>query len=120
MFRPFAIAIALVLTTAGCAGAAEKNFDKTFTVPANGSLVVDADSASVKISGSDANQVTVHMHANASEEDLATARMDASQKDGEVTVTMRNSGKSGWFGHSWHGDTHIEVTVPRNFSINAH
>jgi len=114
-------AIALVLLAASSAGAAEKTVERTFTVSAGGSLIVDADSASVKVSGGDTNQVTVRMTARGSEEDLAAAKLDAFQKDDGVTVMMRQRGKGGWFRWGmWHGDGHIEVTVPRRYEVRIH
>ncbi len=111
-------AIALALLVAGSAHAAEKKVDKSFTASPNGSLIVDADSASIHVSGADSNQITVHMLASGSEEDVATATLEASQKGDEVTVTMRTPGKKGWFGSSFHGDTRIDVTVPRRLAMN--
>jgi len=114
-------AIALVLLAASPAGAAEKKVERTFTVSPGGSLVVDADSASVRVSGSDTNQVTVRMTARGSEEDLATMKLEASQKGDGVTVTMKRPGKKGWFNSgSWNTDERIEVTVPRRYEINVH
>ena len=114
-------AIALVLLAASSANAAEKTVERTFTVSPGGSLIVDADSASVHVSGGNTNQVTVRMTAQGSEEDLATAKLDAFQKDNEVTVMMRRPGKKGWFNWgSWNGGGHIEVTVPQHYGINVH
>jgi len=113
-------AIALVLLAAGSAQAAEKTLERTFTVPPGGSLIVDADSASVHVSGSDTNQVIVHMSARGSKDDLDTGKLDASQKDSVVTVVMRRPTKWGWFNWgSWNGDGQIEVTVPRHFGISV-
>jgi DUF4097 and DUF4098 domain-containing protein YvlB len=75
----------------------------------------------VKVSGSDANQVIVHMIAHGSEEDLANARLEAFQQGNAVTVTMREKKKGGWF--NWttgYGDSRIEVTVPRRYEVNVH
>ncbi len=114
-------AIALVLLAAGCADAAEKTVDRTFTVSPGGSLIVDADSASVHVSGGDTNRVTVRMSARGSEEELASMKLDAFQKGDEVTLTMRRPEKRGWFNwSSWNGGGHIEVTVPRNYGIKVH
>ncbi|HEV8443511.1 MAG TPA: DUF4097 family beta strand repeat-containing protein [Steroidobacteraceae bacterium] len=117
MTRP--LIVTLLLVAASTAGAGEKNLERTFTVSANGSLIVDADAASVHVSGTDTNQVVVHMTARASDDDLATAKLEAYQKGDEVTVTMRTQGKMGWFGRSWHGDSRIEVTVPRHIAIDV-
>jgi putative adhesin len=113
------LAFALVLLTASCAGAAEKKLDRIFTVAPNGTLVVEADGPSVKVSGNDGNQVVVHLTARGSEEDLARMTLEASQNGNDVNVVMKKQGKGSWFNWSWNGDGHIEVTVPRQFGINV-
>jgi DUF4097 and DUF4098 domain-containing protein YvlB len=113
-------AIALILLAAGTSNAAEKTFDRTFTVTPGGSLIVDADSASVQVSGSDSNQVTVHMIARGPENELADMRLDAAQKDDGVTVTMRRTEKKGWFNwRSWNGDSRIEIKVPKRYQVSV-
>jgi DUF4097 and DUF4098 domain-containing protein YvlB len=113
--------IAIALMAASPAFAAEKTFDKTFTVSPGGSLVVDADSASVRVSGGDTNQVTVHMTARASEEELAGMKFDAVQEGNGVTVTARRKEKGGsWFNwRSWNNEGRIEVTVPRRYTVSV-
>lgn len=112
--------IAVALLAAGSAAAAEKTLDRTFTVAPGGTLLVDADSASVKVTGSDSNQVVVHIVARGSEESLAKTSFDAVQKDNGVTVTLKRSPKQGWFSWgSWNNDERIEVTVPRRYSVDA-
>ena len=73
-------AIALVLIATGSAHAAEKTLDRAFTVSPGGELVVDADGASVHVSGNDGNQVIVHMVFGGSESDLDDIKLDAIQK----------------------------------------
>ena len=85
-------ALALVLLAASSADAAEKTVERTFTVSPGGALIVDADSASVHVSGGATNQVTVRMTARGSEDDLATAKLDVLQNNDGVTVTMRRRG----------------------------
>jgi hypothetical protein len=112
-------AIALIFLAAGSAQAAEKTLDKTFTVTSGGTLTVDADAASVEVSGGDTNQVTVHMRYRASDEELARTVLDAAQKDGGVLVTMKRQEKKNWFSWgSWNSDGDIRVTVPRNYTLN--
>ncbi len=114
-------AIALVLLAASPADAADKNVQRTFTVSPGGLLTVDADSASVRVSGGDTNQVTVRMSAQGTEEELAHMKLDAFQKGDGVTVTMRRPTKQGWFNWgSWNGEGLIEVTVPQRYEINIH
>jgi DUF4097 and DUF4098 domain-containing protein YvlB len=113
-------AIALLLLAAGTAHAADKTFDRTFTVAPGGSLIVDADGASIKVSGADTDKVTVHMSVRASEKALADMTLDATQKGNEVTATMRRVKSGKWFDWgSWNTDSSIEVTVPKRFAVNA-
>ena len=60
------LAVALVAIAAGSAQAAERTLDRTFAVAPGGTLVVDADVASVRVSGGDSPRVVVHMTYRAS------------------------------------------------------
>ena len=117
-------AIALILLAASSANAAEKTVERTFAVSPGGALIVDADSASVRVSGGDTNQVVVRMSTSGSAENLATAKLDAFQKDDAVTLMMRVRGKEGWLGWlkwiSWNAEGHIEVTVPQRYRVSVH
>lgn len=113
-------AIALALLAAGAAQAAERTLDRTFAVSPGGTLVVDADAASVRVSGGDTNQVVVHMRFRGSEKELAATQLDAVQKGDGVTVTMRRQQKGNWLSWgSWNSDGNIEVTVPKRYGINV-
>jgi DUF4097 and DUF4098 domain-containing protein YvlB len=113
-------ALALLLLAAGTAHAADKTFDRTFAVSPGGSLIVEADGASIKVSGADTNQVTVHMSVRGSESDLADLTLDATQKGNEVTATMRRNKSGKWFDWgTWRAESSIEVTVPKRFEVSA-
>lgn len=112
-------AIAIILLAAGTASAAEKSFDKTFTVSPGGSLVVDADAASVRVSGGSTNQVTVHMSVHGAEDQLAKMTLDAAQTGDGVTVTMRRTEKSWFRWNSWNSEARVEVTVPRQYRVSV-
>ena len=111
-------AIALVLIATGSAHAAEKTLDRAFTVSPGGELVVDADGASVHVSGNDGNQVIVHMVFGGSESDLDDIKLDAIQKDNGVTVTARKPKRNWFWWGSW-GKQEIEVTVPRRYGVSV-
>jgi len=116
---PRYLVIALALIAAGAVQAAEKTLDRTFAVSPGGSLFVDADGAGVRVSGTDGNQVIVHMVANGSDEALANTTLDASQKGNDVSVTMKRT-KRGWF--SWgngNNNEEIEVRVPRRYAVDV-
>lgn len=105
---------------ANAAHAAEKKLDRAFTVSPGGTLTVDADSATVRVSGVDSSQVTVHMSARGPEKDLADMKFEAAQAGNGVNVTLRRHEKGGWFSwRSWSGEQRIEVTVPRQYSVNV-
>jgi DUF4097 and DUF4098 domain-containing protein YvlB len=118
MIRHFAIAFALL--AASSVGAADKKLERTFAVSPGGVLTVDSDSATVRVSGGDTNQVTVRMSARGSEEDLDEAKLEAVQTDGGVTVTLRLR-KNNWLNWaSWDREASIEVTVPRRYGVDVH
>jgi DUF4097 and DUF4098 domain-containing protein YvlB len=112
--------IALLLITAGCSvEAADKKLDRTFTVSPGGTLTVDADGASVHVSGHDGNEVVVHMVFEGSEDDLDNLKLDAVQNSNDVTVTMRKA-KRGWFSWGiWGNEQEIEVKVPRRYGVSV-
>jgi DUF4097 and DUF4098 domain-containing protein YvlB len=116
---PRYLPIALVLLAAGAAQAAEKTLDRTFAVSPGGSLMVDADGAEVRVSGTDGNQVVVHMVTHGSDEALANTTLEAYQKGDDVSVTMKRTKRS-WF--SWgngNNNEEIEVKVPRRYAVDV-
>jgi len=113
-------AIALLLLAAGTAQAADKALDRTFTVSPGGSLIVDADGASIRVSGAETSQVTVRMRATGSEKDLAELTLEATQKGNEVTARMQRTKKEKWFNwSSSSGESSIEVTLPKRFEVSV-
>jgi len=117
---PRLYAFALLLIAAGSAQAAEKTLDRSFNVSPGGTLFVDADGSSVHVSGTDSNQVVVHMLFRGSDNEVAGLTLDAVQKDNDVTVTMKKQRKGWtWWGR-WSGDQEIEIKVPRQYVVNVH
>jgi DUF4097 and DUF4098 domain-containing protein YvlB len=113
-------AIAFLLLAASTAHSADKTLDRTFTVSPGGSLIVDADGASIKVSGTDTHRVTVHMKVQSTERDLADMTLDATQKGNEVTATLRRPTTGKWFNWgAWRAESSIEVTVPKHFEISV-
>jgi hypothetical protein len=98
--------------------AAEKVLDRTFTVTPGGLLTVNADGASITVSGSDSNKVVVHMVAKASQKELDQLKLSAAQGNDGVTVEMLRPERRGW--RDWDDiDAQIEVTVPRNYRVET-
>jgi DUF4097 and DUF4098 domain-containing protein YvlB len=113
-------AIALALMVTGSAHSAERTLDRSFNVSPGGTLTVDADSASVRVTGMETSQVTVHMTADGSEDDLAKVKFDAVQNGDGVIVTLRRGDKGSWFKwRSWNSEQRIEVRVPKRYLVNV-
>ena len=114
------LAIGLALGASSVCMAEEKVLDRTFTVAPGGLLTVNADAADVSVSGGNSSQVVVHMVARGSQKELDELKFSAAQGDGGVTVELLQQQRGGWFNWgTWHGDAHIEVTVPRNYRVEA-
>jgi DUF4097 and DUF4098 domain-containing protein YvlB len=113
------LAIVLVLIAATPAYAAEKSLERTFKVAPGGTLTVNADSASVHVSGTDSDQVSVRMFVSGNSNSVADAKLEAIQNGDGVAVTLKTK-KNGWFFWTWSGDAKIEVTVPRRYGIDVH
>lgn len=113
------LAMTLVLLAAATAQAGEKKLDRTFNVAPGGALTVDADGATVKVSGNDGNQVVVHMLIRGPDKDFAKTTLDATQNGNDVTVRMKRA-KDSWLSWgNWNTDEFIEVTVPRSYAITV-
>jgi DUF4097 and DUF4098 domain-containing protein YvlB len=114
-----ALALALV-STSGTALAEEKKLDRTFNVSPGGMLTVDADSADISVTGGDSNTVVVRIEARGSQRELDELHLSAEQTSDGVRVEAKRPEKSGWFGWgSWRVEAHIDVTVPRNYRVDA-
>jgi DUF4097 and DUF4098 domain-containing protein YvlB len=112
------LAFVLVLIAASPAYAADKSLERTFKVAPGGTLTVNADSASVHVSGTDSDQVSVRMLVSGNPDSVANAKLEAVQNGDEVSVTMKTN-KNGWFFWTWNRDAKIEVTVPRRYGIDV-
>jgi hypothetical protein len=115
---PAMLAVALA-STASAASAEEKNLDRTFNVTPGGQLTVEADGADISVSGGDSNTVVVRIQARGSQRDLDELKLSAEQTGDGVRVEARRPGRRGWSWGGWHVDTHIDVTVPRNYRVDA-
>ena len=113
------LALALA-STASAAIAEEKNLNKTFTVAPGGVLTVDADGADISVTGNDSNTVVVRIEARGSQNELEDLKLSAEPSSDGIKVEALRPGKRGWFtGGSWHVETHINVTVPRSYRVDA-
>jgi hypothetical protein len=77
-------ALASVLAVSGAA--ADKKFDKSFTVSGGGTLHLSTDVGSVKISGGSGNEVVVKVEIHGSESFVKDFKFEAWQEGGDVHV----------------------------------
>jgi hypothetical protein len=113
--------VVLVLAFAASdAWAAERVLDKTFTVTPGGVINVDADGATITVTGSDSSQVVVHIVAQGSQSQLDDMRLAASQNADSIDIEMKRKQSSGWFNWgSWTDESRIEVRAPRSFRVQG-
>jgi DUF4097 and DUF4098 domain-containing protein YvlB len=113
------LAVALA-SAASAASAEEKNLNRTFNVTPGGLLTVDADGADIAVSGGDGNTVVVRIEARGSQSELDELTLSAEQVSDGIRVEARRPNQRGWFKWgSWRVETHIDVTVPRNYRLDA-
>lgn len=113
------LAVAL-LSAASAAVAEEKKLDRTFTVTPGGVLTVDADGADVFVSGGDTKTVVVRIEARGTQKELDALKLSAEPSGDGIRVEALRPNERGWlkWGSS-HLETHIDVTVPRSYRVEA-
>jgi len=115
------LAVAL-FAAASAAVAEEKNLTRMFTVTAGGVLTVDADGADISVSGSDATTVVVRIEARGSQQELDELNLSAEPSSDGIRVEAlrtKDRDRSGFRWGSSHPETHINVTVPRSYRVEA-
>lgn len=117
--RMIALGIVFASLLATVADAAEKRLDRTFKVMPGGDLNVKVNSGNIKVKGSNANQVVVHMLATGSQNYLDQLKLSADASGNTVSVVAEHESQS-LFGWLRMGSHRIEVTVevPRQFSVD--
>jgi hypothetical protein len=104
---------------APAAHAAQQVFDRTIAVSPGGRLTVDADSSDVSVTGTNADQVVVHIEINASQDTLDSLKLAAESNFDGVNVTIKNTArglKRLWGGGQMQGK--VTVQVPRRYSVD--
>ena len=120
MNRHNALLAVALLSAASAAVAEEKNLNRTFTVAAGGVLTVDADGADIFVSGSETNTVVVRIEARGSQKELDELKLSAEPSNEGIRVEALRPKDRGWL--KWgtsHLETHIDVTVPRSYRVEA-
>jgi DUF4097 and DUF4098 domain-containing protein YvlB len=120
-----AVAVALIVSAGTVRAETEETLDKTFTVPAGGTLVTDVSLGSIDVGTHSANEVTIHVwrkvsrKTKAEEEQFLRDRPVSFSQDGNtVTVRSHSETKLHWF---WGGRQRTEgkytITVPARFNV---
>ena len=117
----YGILLALSLASvASAASAEEKNLNKTFTVTPGGVITVDADGADITVTGGNTNTVVVRIEARGSQSELDELKLSAEPSSDGIKVEALRPAQRGWFKWgSWRVETHIDVTVPRSYRVDA-
>lgn len=99
----------------------EKHIDKTFSVQSGGRLVVDADQGSITVTGSDRQDVAVHIRARGSESLLAKLDISVDQSGNTVKAVSRyrHSFMNMFGGDNFDVDFEIEVPVHFNADLST-
>jgi DUF4097 and DUF4098 domain-containing protein YvlB len=114
--RIFAVA-AIALFVAAPTFAAEKEFNRSFDVPAGGRLKVDAEGGSVAVTGSNGSKVVVHIQASGSDERLEKLNLSADRdSEGVIVVAKQRDKVFSWFGGSV--KVNVSVEVPKNYNVD--
>jgi DUF4097 and DUF4098 domain-containing protein YvlB len=102
------------------AAAEDKVFDKTFAVTSGGTLIVDTDTGSINIAGTDGNQVTVNVKMRGSRNQMNDFHLTADAANNQVTVRGRREMPQ-WLAWLTNGPLDIQYTiqVPREFHVQA-
>ena len=113
------LALALICV-ASAASAEEKSLNKTFTVAPGGVLTVDADGADITVTGSDTTTVVVRIEARGSQNEVDELKLAAEpSSDGIKVEALRPAQRGAFKWGSWRVETHIDVTVPRSYRVEA-
>jgi len=112
------VAAVLFIALTAEASAAQKTFEKKFTVSPGGILTVGTDVGSVKVIGNSSNEVSVSAVIKGHEKDVERFEVSASQSGDRIEVTGKlPKGGGSWFWNSTDLDVEFTVSVPREFSL---
>jgi|WetSurMetagenome_2_1015567.scaffolds.fasta_scaffold38876_2 DUF4097 and DUF4098 domain-containing protein YvlB len=107
--------LAVVVSLTGIAG--ERKFEKKFQVSPGGTLTVSTDIGSVKVTGTNSNEVSILVQMEGRQKDLDDFDVKAEQTSGGVDVTGKTH-TSGWNFFRFHDfDATYTISVPRNYNL---
>lgn len=96
--------------------AADRKFEKKFSVSSGGTFTLATDVGSVSVEGTGGSEVSILAELRGRERDVNDFEITAEQKGSGVEVTGR-ARRSGWFGGSGDLDVRFTVKVPRDYNL---
>ena len=111
------LAAALIVSLTVDAGAAEKKFEKKFSVSGGGTLTVAIDVGTVKVIGSSAKEVSIAAEIRGRERDVNNFEISADQSGNNVEVKGKLHKGGGWFWNSTDLDVEFVITVPHEYAL---
>ncbi len=113
--RTWTVAVVCVLS-AGSLIAADRKFEKKFSVSSGGTFTISTDVGSVSVEGTGGNEVSILAELQGRERDVNDFEITAVQNGSGVEVTGRGR-HGGWFGGSNNIDIHFTVKVPHEYNL---
>jgi len=96
----------------------EKRIDKSFPVKPGGKLVINADEGSISVTGSDRNEVTVHVWARGAQSRLDKLDVSIDQTGNTVRAETKHRHRfMNFFGED-DVEVEFEVELPQNFDLD--
>jgi DUF4097 and DUF4098 domain-containing protein YvlB len=113
----FLSAAALLLGIGTSSNAAEKKFEKKFSVSSGGTLTVGTDVGSIKVVGSSSNEVSIVASISGRSKDVDNFEITAEQKGNSVEVhgKLHKGTFSFWRGSNL--DVEFTITVPHEYAL---
>jgi hypothetical protein len=99
--------------------AADKKFEKNFSVSPGGTLNLTTDVGMVVIIGTPSGEVRVLAEIKGKDRDVKKFEVSADQAGKDVNVTGRGPGAKWWFWGSSDLDVRFSIQVPREYNLNV-
>ncbi len=110
--------VSFLLVAASISGvAANRRFEKKFQVSPGGTLNVNTDAGSIRVTGTSSNEVSILVEMEGRQKDIDEFEIKAEQTSGGVEVKGK-SHNSGWkIFRSYEMDAKFTISVPRNYNL---
>lgn len=99
--------------------AAEKKFEKKFTVSPGGTFTLRTDVGEVLITGTESNEVSVVANIRGREKDVNEFEVTADQTSSGVDVRGEGRGGTSWWGRSHDLEARFTVGIPKTYNVRA-